>query len=294
MSFWTFFKILAALCVLAFMSFTGMLVYHVLVTPLGGVFEQIIPNPTVITQKEPDAEIAKMMDSSNLPVIDPGEKAFEKAYELLAMGDIPSAREKLTAVVSVFPGSTSAPIARHIVGEMNLDEVLSASHMEGKKIHVVKRGNSPLSIAAEHRTTLDNLVHLNNMLEFKGLQPGEELLVMPLDFHLLIEPERKVISVWDGPRFVCDYPILHLGTTGKIPPGKTKIASKLAEFGGRQVQPLTKEYRGAEKVIQLAKPSIQIRGSSKGDELSKGIVLQVQDMEEISLLTRVGNEVEFR
>ncbi len=294
MSFWTLFKILAGLCVITFMSFTGMLVYHVLVTPLGGVFEKIVPNPIVITKQEPDVEIVKMMDSSDLPVIDPGEKAFEKAHELLAIGDIPAAREKLTAIISVFPSSASAPIARRIVGDMNLDEILSASHMEGKKIHTVKRGNSPLSIAGEHRTTLDCILYLNNMMEFKGLQPGDELTVMPLDFHLLIEPERKLISIWDGPKFVRDYPILHFGTTGKIPPGKTKITSKAAEFGGHQVQPLTKEYREAEKVIQLAKPSLQIRGSTKDDELAKGIILSIEDMEEISLLTRVGNEVEFR
>lgn len=294
MSFWTFFKLIAAVGVLAIMSFTGMLVFHVLVTPLSGVFEKIIPNPAVISSKEPDAEIAKMMNAKDLPTIDPGEKIFEKAHELLALGDMVAAREKLITVVSVFPGSIKAPVARRIVGDMNLDEILSPSHMAGKLIHTVKRGNSPLSIASEHRTTLDCILQTNNLLEFKNLQPGDELIVMPLDFHLLIEPERRLISIWAGPSFVRDYPILHLGTTGKIPPGKTKISSKIAEFGGRQVQPLTKDYRDAEKVIQLAKPSLQIRGATAGDEFAKGIVLSVQDMEEITLLTRVGNEVEFR
>lgn len=295
MSLWTVFKILAALCVLAVMAFTGMLAYHVVVRPLGGVFEKIIPNPAEVAGKQQDADFAKMLDSAELPDIDPGEKAFQKAHELLALGKLDEAREKLTTIVNVYPTSSSAPVARRIVGEMNLDEILSTSHMEGKKSHVVKRGNSFLGIAGEHKTTLDMIMHLNGMMELKNIQPGEELIVMPLEFRLLIEPQRKSLSVWDGGRFIREYPIIHLGVTGKLPPGKTKVSSKLAELEGRSVAPQSKDYRAAEKVIQIAKPSLQIRGGDGSDqEASHGIVLRSHDMEEISLLTRVGNEVEIR
>ncbi len=295
MSLWTVFKLLAAMGVLAVMGFTGMLAWHVLVSPLGGVFEKIIPNPAEVAGKQPDADFAKMLDSAELPDVDPGEKAFQRAHELLALGKLDDAREKLTTIVNVFPTSPSAPVARRIVGEMNLDEILSSSHMEGKKTHVVKRGNSFLSIAAEYKTTLDMIMHLNGMMELKNIQPGEELIVMPLDFRLLIEPQRKVISVWDGGRFIREYPIIHLGVPGKLPPGKTKISSKSAELDGKQVAPQSKDYRASEKVIQIAKPSLQIRsGGETPDPAAHGIVLRSDDMEEISLLTRVGNEVEIR
>lgn len=295
MSLWTAFKLLAGLCVLAVMAFTGMLAYHVVVRPLGGVFEELIPNPAEVVGRQPDADFAKMLDSAELPDIDPGEKAFQKAHELLALGKIDEAREKLTTIVNVFPTSSSAPIARRIVGEMNLDEILSTSHMEGKKNHIVKRGNSFLGIAGEHQTTLDLILHLNGMMELKNIQPGEELIVMPLNFRLLIEPQRKALSIWDGPRFIREYPILHLGVSGKLPLGKTKISSKSAELNGHSVSPQSKDYRGAEKIIQIAKPTLQIRGTAGGgDSPPSGIVLLLQDMEEISLLTRVGNDVEIR
>ena len=295
MSLWTVFKLLAALCVLAVMAFTGMLGWHVVVAPLGGIFEKIIPNPAEVAGKQPDADFAKMLDSADLPDIDPGEKAFQKAHELLALGKLGEAREKLTAIVNVFPTSSSAPVARRIVGEMNLDEILSAAHMEGKKIHVVKRGNSFFGIAAEYKTTIDCMMHLNGMMELKNIQPGEELIVMPLEFRLLIEPRRKSISIWDGGRFVREYPIVHLGIQGKLAPGRTTISSKVAELGGHPVSPQSKDYRAAGKVIQIAKPSLQIRGAAAtADETPHGIVLLSQDMEEISLLTRVGNEVEIR
>ena len=295
MSFWTLIKLLAALCVLVVMTFTGMLAYHVVVSPLGGVFGKIIPRPVETAGKQPDADFAKMLDSAELPDIDPGEKAFQKAHELLALGKLPEARDKLTSIVNSYPSSSSAPIARQIVGEMNLDELLSTSRMDGKKSHIVKRGNSFLGIAAEYHTTLDMIMHLNGMMELKNIQPGEELIVMPLDFRLLLEPHRNSISVWDGGKFIREYPILHLGVTGKLAPGKTKIGSKLAELDGRQIPVQSKDYRAADKIIQISKPALQIRGSAGAeDRTAHGIVLRAEDMEEISLLTRVGNEVEIR
>src|SRR6187402_906386 len=98
MSLWTVFKFFAALCVLAVMAFTGMLAYHIEVKPLGGVFEKIIPNPKEVAGKKTDAEFSEMLDSAELPDIDPGEKAFQKAHELLALGKIDEAREKLGSI----------------------------------------------------------------------------------------------------------------------------------------------------------------------------------------------------
>lgn len=295
MSLWTLCKLLAALAVMTVMAFTAMLAYHVAVAPLGGVFAKIIPNPVRITDGQSTADFAKMLDSAEMPDIDPGEKAFQKAHELLALGKIPEAREKLTAIVNVFPASSSAPTARRIVGEMNLDDILSTAHMEGKKIHVVKRGDSFLAIAAHYKTTMDCIMHLNSMMELRGIQPGDELVVMPLEFRLLIEPRRKSLSLWDGGRFIREYPILHLGAALSHTALRTTIQSKSAELAGRRVAPQAKDYRAADKVIQLAKQAVQIRGwNGTGDKPSGGILLSPQDMEEISLLTRVGNEAEFR
>jgi hypothetical protein len=268
----------------------------VVITPLGGVFEKIVPKTVATTShQKPDEELVKMLDSVDLPDIDPGEKVFQKAHELLALGKMAEAREKLESIVEVFPTSPSAVTARRIVGEMNLDEILSSAHMDGKKIHLVKRGNSPNGIAAEHQTSLDLMMHLNGMTELKGIQPGDEFIVMPLEFRLRIEPLRKVISIWSGEKFICEYPILHLGVTGKLTAGRTTIGSKSAEAAGRRISPQTKEYRAADKMIQVVKPALQIRSSTeKPDGATRGILLRPEDMEEINLLIRVGNEVEIR
>lgn len=295
MSLWTLIKLLALTGVLAVMAFTGMLGYHIWVAPLGGIFGQMIPTPSEVVARQTDADFAKNIRTAELPNIDPGERVFQKAHELLAMGKMNEAREKLTSIVNVFPSSSSAPVARRIVGEMNLDELLSASHREGKQIHTVKRGNSFLSIAGEYKTSIDCIMYLNSMMELKNIQPGEELLVMPLNFRLLIEPQRKLLSIWDGGRFLREYSIIGLNTVGKLPSGSTTISAKSAVLAGHPVPPQSKDYRGAEKVIQAGKPPFQIRGAAESAEaLPNGIILRSQDMEEISLLTRVGNEVEVR
>jgi hypothetical protein len=295
MRLWFLVKILALFAVAGVMVFTGMLAYHVLVEPLGGIFEKIIPNPAEIVRREPDADFAKMLDSAELPDIDPGEKAFQKAHELLALDQYPEAREKLTAIVNVFPTSPSAPVARRIVGDMNMDEVLSTTFKQGKITHVVKRGDSFLGIAAKHKTTLDMILYLNGMFEFGGIQPGDELIVMPLEFRLLIEPQRKSISIWDGGKFLREYPILRIDGGGNLNSQKTTIDSKGGLEGTKRLQPMSKGYRGAPKIIQLTKFPVPIVADVPGDaDPPNGIFLSIPDVEELNLLTRPGNEVEIR
>ncbi len=296
MSLWTLVKILAALCVMGVMAFTGMLAWHVAVEPLGGVFERIVPKPADLLTGPSDEEIVKMLESEEMPDIDPGEKAFQKAHELLALGRLDEAREKLAAIVNIYPNSSSAPVARRIIGEINLDEVLSTEHMDGKLVHEVKPGDSLLGIAAKHRTTIDCMMHLNSMLELPRLQPGQKLVVMPLDFRLLIEPARGTVSLWQDGRFIRDYPVLHWGAGSKNA-RHGKITAKPAELAGRRVLPQSADYRAAEKTIVIEAPPLQIRTWADGGDEEKPagtILLRPEDMEELSLLTRVGNVAEIR
>lgn len=294
MRIWTLIKIIAALAVLCVMAFTAMLAYHITVKPLGGVFAKIIPEPADVVSKQHAEEVDKMLDSKEMPDIEPGEKAYQKAIELIATGSPAEAREKLESIVTLFPSSSVASEARRIVGEMNLDEILSNDHMEGKSTYIVKPGDAYLAIANKNRMNLDCLMHLNGLTELTGLHPGDDLIVMPLDFRILIEPQRKYISLWSGGKFIKDYPIIRMANTGALAPQRTTIDS----HGGQKLLPGNKAYRLSEKVLQLTKSSLQIRSlasSSEGDAATpRGIYLKTSDMEELILLTRPGNEVEIR
>lgn len=301
MSFGTTIKSLAAVVVLAVFLFTGLLVYHVRVAPLDGIFEKIIPNPESAPDVAATDEMAQMLDASEMPDIDPGEKLFQKCHELLATGKIPEARERLNHLVTTYPTSSSASRSRQIIGEMNLDEILSSSHQEGKQIHVVKRGDSYFAIAEKYQTTLDMIIHLNQMMTLKNLQPGDELQVMPLNFRIMLDTSLSVISVWNVDQFIAEYPVKISGFERPLPKKKHPISGKAAELNGKRVLATSPTYRGAEKSILFGNPPIVIRGevpktanTSEESEPAAGIFLKPADMEELNLLVRKGNEIEIR
>lgn len=294
MKFWILVKIIAGLAVTGVVAFTAMLAYHIVVEPLGGVFEKIIPEAGTVLRVEKEEDFAKTLEAAEMPDFDPSDRAYQKAHDLIAMGQIPEGREKLMAIVNVFPSSPVAPTARRLVGEMNLDEILSSSYREGKTEYQVKRGDSYFAIASRNDTSLDMLMHLNGMMELKSLQPGDDLLLMPLNFRILIEPQRKAVSLWDGAKFICEYPILNMDGV-KLSSGKTVIDSRRALLEGKTVNPTAKNYSAAAKSIGLKSPSTQIFPYNEADEdPARGIFLREADVEELFLLTRTGNTVEIR
>ncbi|GAA5482264.1 LysM peptidoglycan-binding domain-containing protein [Haloferula sargassicola] len=289
MSLWTLIRILAGLVVAGVVVFTLLMVRHVREKPIAGEFSKWIPVETVAA---PMVTLPK--PSAGTPEIDPGVKTFEKARQSLAVGDLSVARDRLKQIATLYPRSSAAPESRRILSEMNLDEVLSPAHPEGKTLYKVQRGDSYLAIAARHDTSLDMIVHLNGLFDLGNLQPGDELLLMPLNFRLLIEPDRKTISVWDGESFVAEYPAVAM--VGLKADGKTKIDSKQGEVDGKRVPPSNPAYRGAAKILMLAKPALEIAGASATavEDLAPGVYLRPEQMEELALLLRPGNEVEIR
>lgn len=294
MRIWLIIKIIAGLAVASVVTFTAMLAYHIVVEPLGGVFERIIPEAGTVLRAAKEEDFTKVLDAAEMPDFEPGDRAFQKAHELIALGKIKAGREKLLAIVNVFPSSPAAPTARRIVGQMNLDEILASNFEAGKTDYEVKSGDSYFAIAGRNDTSLDMIMHLNGMMELKSLQPGDDLQLMPLNFRVLVEPQRKSVSLWDGPKFVCEYPILR--TNGSSPrAAKTVIASRRATLDGSAVSSTAKNYRATSKSLQFKSPALQIFPYNDTDEVPPlGIFLSRSDIEELFLLTRTGNKVEIR
>lgn len=296
MRFVTILKVLSTLVVMVVLACTAMLTWHVTVEPLDGVFGKFIPDPAGVGKKRGSGDVSRVLDGPKVPDADPGEHPFRRASDLLAMGKTAEARERMTALINSFPTCASAPKARKILGEMNLDELLSVQMTPGKEVYRVTRGDSYLGIAARYQTTLEAIFHLNSMLEMRGLRPGDELLVMPLNFRLLIEPKKGVVSLWDEGRFLYEYPLLKVTGQLVLPARATEIEAKsaVAADGGR-VLPGTAGYATATKVIQLKQPALRILGwDGEGVPPGSALVLRSQDMEELNLLVRKGNTVEFR
>lgn len=300
MRLWTLIKIVAGAAVISLGSLTFLLVWHSKVKPVD-TMSKIMP-----TEKtDPPVEALPQSDAS-MPDVDPGANIFDKAKELIATGDFPEAREKLESIVTTYPRSKAAPEARRIVGEMNMDDLLSPANMQGKTMHTVEKGESFLGIAAKYKTSIDCIMHLNGMLELTSLHPGDELVVMPLELRLMIEPSRKAMSLWNGPTFIKEYILLAADVGSQKAATKTTIAGSYGQLGDKRVNPSMKGYRESVKVFTLTKSSLKIH-SSKGEDSgaqqpqppqpgsgSRGFLLSPEDAEELSLIIRPGNEVEIR
>jgi len=290
----TIIKTLTAVAVLGTVGFAGMLAWHVSVEPMGGIFDRIIPEPRPVLAAERDENFVRTLETAEIPKIDPGERTFQQAREMIIMGNSDEAREKLSTIIHIYPTSSTAPAARRILGEMNLDGLLSTSSMEDKIEYTVVSGDALLSITSRHRTTLENLLHINGLTGFGTLRPGDKFILMPLDFRIVITPARQSLALWREGTFIREYPIMEFNHVPAPEAGTTRVESKSASIGGRRVQALSNEYAGADKTIQLGN-GITIRAFKEDDEeRPRGVHLRRIDMEELNLLVRTGNEVEFR
>ena len=235
---------------------------------------------------------------SDVTLVKPGEIAFDRARELLATGQFEQAREKLEFLVGVYPSSPSAAEARRILGELNLDDLLSTEVMAGKVMYEVKPGDNFTRIAQQHDTTLDCIMHMNGLQRMDKLFPGDELVLLPLNFNIRIDVPRKLLSLYREGRLLKSYELLHAQARGGGGELRSRIGQKigLLENGG-SVSPVKFEsFRNARKVMILDHRGLQLRESAEVDEneYGRGFFLSGTDMEELALLLRVGNEVEVR
>lgn len=295
MSLWTLIKLLAFLVVMSVMVACGMLAWHIAVEPMDGILTEIVPEPQGIAHFHQRPDPSRLLNPGETSGIDPGERAYQKACELLALGKTAAAREKLTSIINLYPSSASGPAARRIIGDMNMDEILGDPSHGDCITHRVKSGESLLGIVAKHQTSADMIMHLNSMMELHSIHPGDELVVMPLNFRLIVEPKRKSLSIWRSGRFIREFSLAG-SPPANLKKGTTTIRAKLASIDGKSYASHLPQYRAAEKILQLTAPPLAIRSwnDKHADPPSNAIVLLREDMEELALLTKPGNIVEVR
>ena len=293
MRLWTFVKLISAGIVAAVVTVSVYFTMHVMGKPVPKMlqtqFLRWMPEPERL-RADPTNDYEKVADLAEMVDIEPGDKAFQKAAELLATGKIAEAREKMLFLVNYYPTSNAAPLARQILSEMNMDDFLSLHNNPHLVVHKVARGDSYLGIAAKSQTTLDAIMHFNGYLELRPLQPGDEVMVMPLNLRVVIEARREALTLWNGGTFLKEYRILKSIALPNAA-ATLKITNKGGVWNEKNVAPGMKGYRESQKTITLERNlQIVVADSSA----VTGCHLDAADTEELALLLRVGNEVEIR
>lgn len=285
-------KVVAALLVLGAVLGTA----HLMKEYTGSVRD--MPGAMMEQQRQEELLLKQKAELGARSNSEPGEKAFEKARELLAMKLMPEAEEKLKYIVSFYPAAEAASEARRILGEINMDRLLDPDWREGKKIVTVKRGDTFTKIIRENKTTMSSLIHLSKLMraDHRSLHPGDKLTVMPLDMRLVINVRRKTLTVWRGGEFIKEYPLQRVSYSRKGAVRHLKVGSIMGESGGKLFPSHMENYRYAKKVVFLSDKSLAIRAFSadNADDMQLGFFLTEVDMEELPLLLRPGNDVEIR
>ena len=285
-------KVVAGLLVLGAMGGTAYLMkeYTGTVTDMPGSVKE--------RQKQEEAKLQKKAEQGRRSDNEPGEKAFQRARELLAIGSMKAAEEKLKYIVSFYPSAKSAIESRYILGEMNMDRLLDPEWKAGKNTVTVKSGDSYTAIVRKNKTTMDNLIHLSKLKDSasKSLRQGQKLTVMELNHRVVIDLRRENLTIMNGGEFVKEYPLLKVNY-------ENSGADKHLEIGGirgwhqdKLVSVYTPGYRAAPKVITLSDKSLAIRALAENneDQIGRGFYLSISDMEELPLILRPGNDVEIK
>ena len=176
------------------------------------------------------------------PAPDVGLPEFQAAAQLRQDGKLAEAREALIAFIQKYPSGKHLDEARDLLGEVNIDILLSRHPSPEKIEYTVKPGDVLAKIARKLKTTPEMIMRMNNM-SGTMLHIGEHLLISHPDFSIVIQRKANLVVVLNHGTFFRQYHVRE----AKLPPKQSaKIPAKVAETmawkGGKRVGIGSKEY----------------------------------------------------
>jgi LysM repeat protein len=239
----------------------------------------------IAVQKEQRGEV------QTEPTPDISLPEFQAAAKLRQDGKLAEARDALTAFIQKYPTGLHVEEARDLLGEVNIDVLLSRYPSPEKQEYIVKPGDVLQKVANRVKSTPELIMRMNN-LSGTMLHIGERLLVSHPDFSLFIQRKAKVITLLNHGSFFKQYHVREEKLGPKQPPKvTTKVAETMAFKDGKRVGFGTKEFLGSTRWIRLGAPAYTIysipdtaRPNLDQPPPPQGLGLAASDVEELSSL----------
>ena len=252
-------------------------------------------------QIEPERQLQiQVNEIKKLPKvrIDHGSHLYEQAVSLIQTGALLGGIEKLHELIKYYPESKYFDESNRIIGEVNSDHLLSRDSGEGKKEYTVKRGDALRLIAQKHETTVGYILHVNGRMGSK-LQPGDQLIVCPLRFSILINLKAKTIVLRNSEdKLFKSYELVGSRLPQACPSSFDSLVKGLIVGDGtRFVEIGSTEYVNAAKEIRCERRGISMRsltGIEDKDKYATGFFVSHDDIEELALLVRSGSPIHVR
>ncbi|MFZ0916241.1 MAG: LysM peptidoglycan-binding domain-containing protein [Candidatus Udaeobacter sp.] len=217
---------------------------------------------------------------------------FQAALQLRQDGKLTEARDALVAFIQKYPSGKHLDEARDVLGEVNVDILLSRQPSPEKIDYVVKPGDVLAKISRKLKTTPELIMRMNNM-SGTMLHIGEHLLISHPDFAMAIQRKANLVVLLNHGAFFKQYHVRE----AKLPPKQpakinAKVAETMAWKGGKRVGLGSKEYLASTKWIRIAgAPGYTLYSVPDGARPNQdqppppvGLGLAAADLEELSSL----------
>lgn len=214
---------------------------------------------------------------------------FQAAAKLRQDGKLPEARAALTSFIQRYPTGVHVDEAKDMLGEINVDILLSRTPSPEKQEYIVKPGDVLQKVANKVKSTPELIMRMNSMSSTM-LHIGERLLISHPEFAIAIQRKAKLVVVLDRGAFFKQYHIQEEKLGPKQPPKVvTKVSEVMAFRDGKRVGFGTKEYLGSTRWIRLGAANYTIFSVTDSAHPSleqpappSGIGLAATDVEELS------------
>jgi LysM repeat protein len=186
------------------------------------------------------------------PTPDIGLPEFQAAAKLRQDGKLTEARDALIAFIQKYPAGLHVEEARDLLGEVNVDILLSRYPSPEKTEYIVKSGDVLVKIARKLKTTPELIMRMNNM-SGTMLHIGEHLLISHPDFSLVIQRKANLVVLLNHGAFFKQYHVQEAKLSPKQPAKITgKVAETMAWKGGKRVGLGSKDYISSTRWIRIA------------------------------------------
>lgn len=214
---------------------------------------------------------------------------FEAAAKLRQEGKMVEARNALTIFLQKYPGGQHSEEAKDLLGEINVDILLSSQPSPEKEEYIVKPGDVLAKVGRKMKTTPELIMRMNN-LSGTMLRIGQRLLISHPEFSILIQRKSKVVVLLNNGTFFKQYHVREEKLPAKSVKISTKVAETLAWKDGKRVGFGTKEFAESTRWIRLGNPSYTIFSVADSAHPTveqappQGLGLDASDVEELSSL----------
>jgi hypothetical protein len=186
------------------------------------------------------------------PVVDVSLPEFQAAVKLQQDGKLAEARDALVSFIQKYPAGKHLDEARDLLGEVNVEMLLSRYPSPEKIEYIVKSGDVLAKIARKLKTTPELIMRTNNM-SGTMLRIGDRLLISHPDFSMVIQRKANLVVLLNHGKFFKQYHVREAKLPQKQPPKiTTKVAETMAWKNGQRIGLGSKDYLASTKWIRLA------------------------------------------